>query len=149
MKMTKQNFKITINANPEQVWKVLWDNDSYRRWAAEFSEGSYAATDWKAGSKALFLGPDETGMVSKIQANIPFKYMSIEHLGIVENDKEDTSSPEARKWAGAMENYTLTNPEVGKTVLSVDMDILDSFLDYFVETWPKALQKVKELAEKP
>ena len=36
----------------------------------------------------------------------------------------------------------------GKTELIVDMDITDDYKDYFEKTWPKALTKVKELAEK-
>jgi hypothetical protein len=46
-----------------------------------------------------------------------------------------------------MENYTLTD-ENGKTRLAVDMDITDEYKDYFLKTWPVALEKVKELAEK-
>ena len=45
-----------------------------------------------------------------------------------------------------MENYTLKNVN-GKTELNVDMDIAEQYKDYFITTWPKALEKVKELAE--
>ena len=51
-----------------------------------------------------------------------------------------------KKWAGAHENYTL-NKVGDKTELVVDMDVSDEFLSYFEETFPKALQKVKELSE--
>jgi len=44
-------------------------------------------------------------------------------------------------------NYRLTG-ENGKTKLEVDMDSTDEFKDYFLKTWPAALEKVKELAEK-
>ena len=35
-----------------------------------------------------------------------------------------------------------------KTELVVDMDITEQYKDYFIKTWPRALDKVKELAEK-
>ena len=73
--------------------------------------------------------------------------MSFEHLGVVKKGVEDTESEEVKDWAGAKENYTLTEDN-GKTKLVVDMDSSDDFKDYFLKTWPVALEKVKELAEK-
>ncbi|HET6768059.1 MAG TPA: SRPBCC domain-containing protein [Chitinophagaceae bacterium] len=145
--MEKINFATTINAPREKVWKVLWDDASYRNWTSAFTEGSYARTDnWKEGSKVLFLSPDGDGMVSKVASNKPNKFMSFEHLGVVKNGVEDTESESVKSWAGARENYTLTE-ENGKTKLIVDMDSTDEFKDYFLKTWPIALEKVKELSE--
>ena len=146
--MEKINFATTINAPREKVWKVLWDDASYRSWTSVFNEGSYAKTDnWKEGSKVLFLSPDGDGMVSKVASNKPNKFMSFEHLGVVKNGVEDTESESVKGWAGAKENYTLSE-ENGKTKLVVDMESTDEFKDYFTKTFPVALEKVKELAEK-
>ena len=49
--------------------------------------------------------------------------------------------------ARRLENYRLKTLE-GKTELVVDMDMTDEFKDYFINTWPKALDKLKEVAEK-
>ncbi len=46
-----------------------------------------------------------------------------------------------------MENYTLKE-NGGTTELNIDMDSNAEFKNYFSETWPKALEKVKELSEK-
>jgi len=35
----------------------------------------------------------------------------------------------------------------GVTELKIDMDSNDEYKDYFLKTWPKALEKVKELSE--
>ncbi|HKZ67497.1 MAG TPA: SRPBCC domain-containing protein [Chitinophagaceae bacterium] len=144
--MEKMNFKTVINAAPEKIWNVLWNDDTYRKWTAAFTEGSYAETDWKRGSKVLFLDGKGQGMVSKIAENKPNEFMSIEHLGIVKDGVEDTSSEEVKAWAGAHEDYTLKKVN-GKTELIVDMDVTDDFKDYFKETWPKALENVKRLSE--
>ena len=144
--MEKQEFKIAIDAPREKVWNVLWADDSYPAWTAPFTEGSHAVTDWKKGSKVLFHDGKGDGMVSTIIENIPNEFMSIKHLGEVKNGIEDTASEKVKQWAGAMENYTLTEVD-GKTELNVDMDIAEEYKDYFLTTWPKALQKVKQLAE--
>jgi len=144
--MEKMNFKTVINAAPEKIWNVLWDDATYRKWTAAFTEGSYAETDWKEGSKVLFLDGKGQGMVSKIAKNRPNEFMSIEHLGEVKDGIEDTTSEKVKAWAGAHENYTLKKVN-GKTELSVDMDVTDDFKDYFKDTWPKALDSVKQLSE--
>ena len=145
--MEKQEFRIMINGPREKVWQVLWEDASYREWTSVFAPGSWAKTDWKKGSKVFFLDAENCGMVSSIAENIPNEYMSIEHLGYVKEGKEDFESPEVKQWAGAHENYTLKSVD-GHTELVVDMDIAENHMDYFLKTWPKALEKVKELAEK-
>jgi len=144
--MERKNFSISINASREKIWDVLWSDSSYRQWTSVFAEGSRAETDWKKGSKVLFHDGKGDGMVSTIIENIPNEFMSIKHLGEVKNGIEDTASEKVKQWTGAMENYTLKQVN-GKTELNVDMDIAEEYKDYFLTTWPKALEKIKELAE--
>ena len=60
---------------------------------------------------------------------------------------EDTESDEVRKWAGARENYTLTE-ERGRVHLRVDMDTTEEHKQFFEDVWPKALAKLKDLSER-
>jgi hypothetical protein len=145
--MEKKEFKITINAPKEKVWNILWNEKTYPEWTSVFSEGSRAETDWKKGSKVLFLDGANSGMVSTIVDNVPNQYMSIKHLGTIKDGVEEPDSEQTREWAGALENYTLKGTN-GKTELTVDIDITPQFLEYFLKTFPKALEKIKELAEK-
>lgn len=144
--MTRKQFKTTINAPRERVWEVLWGDTYYPRWTAVFMEGSRVETDWKVGSKVLFLGGDNEGMVSSIAEKIPNEFMSFKHLGEVKNGVEDLTKAEAQGWAGATEDYILKNVD-GKTELTVDMDIMDNHMEYFTKTFPVALDKVKEISE--
>jgi hypothetical protein len=116
-----------------------------------FNETSHYRGSWDKGSKILFVGSDKDGnvggMVSKIRENIPNKFISIEHLGLLQGDKEITSGPEAEGWAGALENYTFKSSN-GKTIVETDMDSNEDFKDYFTNTWPKALSKLKEICER-
>ncbi|MEO7924969.1 MAG: SRPBCC domain-containing protein [Chitinophagaceae bacterium] len=146
--MEKINFSSLINAPREKVWKTLWEDANYREWTSAFMEGSYAKTDnWKEGTKVLFLGDKGSGMVSRVASNKPNEYMSFEHLGEVKEGVEDTTSDRVKAWAGCKENYTLKETN-GSTELLVEMDISPEFKDYFEKTWPKAMEKIKELAEK-
>jgi hypothetical protein len=147
MYMEKINFSTSINASKEKVWKTLWGDSSYPKWTSVFSESSKAITDnWKEGSKVLFVDGKGEGMVSTVAVNRPNEYMSFKHLGMVKDGIEDVSSDKIKEWAGAMENYTLEEAG-GITTLTVDMDATDDFKDYFMKTFPKALEQVKALAE--
>lgn len=144
--MEKLVFSTSITATPEKVWNILWTDASYRKWTAAFMEGSYAVTDWKEGSKVLFLDGKRMGMVSRIAVNRPNEYMSIEHLGEVKDGVEDTTSDRVKAWAGAHENYTLKKNN-DQTELTIDMDITEEFKEMFAQIWPKALANVKQLSE--
>jgi uncharacterized protein YndB with AHSA1/START domain len=145
--MSKQHYKTTIDAPQERVWNVLWGDQSYRDWTSVFSPDSNVKTDWKKGSKAYFHDGKGNGMVAEIADNVPNQFMSIHHVGTMKDGVEVNDPAETAKWGEALENYTLRNVN-GKTELVVDMDVADEYLDYFNKTWPVALDKVKELAEK-
>jgi hypothetical protein len=149
--MQKLNFSIVIKASKEKVWNTMLDDKTYRQWTEAFSPGSHFVGSWNKGSKMLFLGPDQEGklggMVSRIKENKKHEYLSIEHLGLVQDGKEDTTSDAVKQWAGALENYTFKDLN-DKTELLIDMDINDEYKEMFEGMWPVALQKLKDLAEK-
>lgn len=144
--MEKIRFTTIINAPREKVWSVLWTDETYRAWTSAFSEGSCAVTDWKKGSKVLFMDGKGSGMVSRIDDLVPNEFMSFQHLGEVKDEVEDTTSERVQQWAGGRENYTL-NAVGNTTELIAELDMVAEFNDYFINTFPLALQKVKELSE--
>ncbi|SMC68692.1 SRPBCC domain-containing protein [Pedobacter africanus] len=144
--MEKLEYKISINAPAEKVWNTLWEDKTYRQWTTPFSEGSSAETDWKKGSRIVFGDSSGNGMISRVADNIPNKFMSIEHLGMLKDGTEDFDSDEVKSWAGAMENYTLEEKN-GNTELSVLTEITEEYKEMFAEMWPKALDKLKALSE--
>ncbi|MBU2491111.1 MAG: SRPBCC domain-containing protein [Bacteroidetes bacterium] len=148
--MEKLNFSIEINAPKEKVWNTMLEDKTYRAWTEAFTPGSHFVGDWNKGSKILFLGPGQNGemggMVSLIKENKLHEYISIEHLGIVQDGKEDITSDGVKDWAGALENYSFTEKD-GVTKVSVEMDSNEEYSEMFNGMWPKALHKLKELAE--
>lgn len=150
--MNKLHFSIVINAPKAKVWNTMLDDATYRVWTEAFTPGSHYVGDWSKGSKILFLGPDPKtgkmgGMVSRIKENRRHEFISVEHLGVVQDGKEDTTSEAVKGWAGALENYTFKEKN-GDTEVLVDMDINEEYKEMFQDMWPKALQKLKEIAEK-
>ncbi|HLG03142.1 MAG TPA: SRPBCC domain-containing protein [Bacteroidia bacterium] len=144
--MKKKQFSVTIKAPREKVWEVLWNDQSYREWTSPFAEGSYAVSDWKEGNRIQFLSPSGEGMFSMIAKKIPNEFMSFKHLGVMKEGKEQPADAQTENWSGSMENYSLKNTN-GSTELSVEIDVIEEFEKFFDEAFPKALAKVKELAE--
>jgi hypothetical protein len=127
------------------------NKSSYEQWTALFNPTSTYEGSWTKGSKILFVGTDDKGekggMVSEIFDNIPNKFISIRHYGLVKSDVEITEGPEVEKWANGFENYTFGENN-GNTMVTVDLDTIEDFLGYMNETYPKALDKLKEICEK-
>jgi hypothetical protein len=144
--MEKIHFSIDIKAPIQKVWDTLWADETYRKWTTPFSEGSYAESDWKEGSKVLFLSPGGDGMLARIAEKREPNYMGFEHLGMIHGGVEDTTSDKVKPWAGARENYTLSENN-GQTTVAVDIDITDEYKEMFMKMWPLALDELKKLAE--
>ncbi len=151
--MKTLNYTIKINAPANKVYNIMLGLDNkktYEDWTALFNPTSTYEGNWVKGSKILFIGIDENGkkggMIAEIAENIPNKFISIRHYGILENDQEILDGPKVESWAGSLENYTF-NETNGATTITVEVDTNEEYMDYFDETWPKALDKLKELSE--
>lgn len=152
--MKKLQFKVSIHAPANTVCDVMLgmsNKATYEQWTALFNPTSTYEGSWSKGSKMLFIGTDEKGekggMVSEIVDIIPNRFVSIRHYGLVKANIEVTTGPEVEKWANGFENYTFEESN-GTTAVTVDLDTTEDFLDYMKETYPKALNKLKELCEK-
>ena len=151
--MKKLQFKIEINATAQKVYETMLglnDKKTYEHWTSAFNPTSTYEGSWQKGSKILFVGCDENGkkggMVSKVEENEPAKFVSILHYGFLDGENEITTGEQVEKWAGGHENYTFqASNEL--TILTVDIDTIEDYLDYFNKTYPKALNKLKEISE--
>ena len=148
--MIKLRYEIDVAASREKAFNTMIGAKTYPIWTKPFNSESSFVGDWSEGSKILFVGADKDGnkggMVSRIAVNRPYEFISIEHYGVLEGDKEVTEGENIAGWAGARENYSFTT--IGnKTRISVEMDTVESYEPFFAETWPKALQELKTLCE--
>ncbi len=149
--MQKIHFSKQINAPKEKVWHTMLDDKTYRQWTEVFHPGSFYKGSWEQGSEIRFLGPQEdgkeSGMLSRIKENRPYEFISIEHIGMIENGVVDTTSEQVKKWTPAFENYTFTEVD-GGTRVDVDLDISEEYKEMMEDMWPKGLEKLRELAER-
>lgn len=144
--LKKISFSTTIKASKEKVWAVLWNDESYRSWTSAFTQGSYAVSDWNEGSKILFLDGKGSGMYSTIAKKIPNEFMSFKHIGEVKDNIELPVDEQTQSWSGSMEDYILKEKD-GSTELTIEMDVVESFMDYLKKTFPVAIDNIKNLAE--
>lgn len=151
--MKKLQFKKEIQASAEKAYTTMLGINNiktYELWTAEFNPTSTYEGSWDKGSKIYFVGIDQEGnrggMVAEIADNIPFRFVSIRHYGILQGDKEITEGPDVEKWTGGFENYSFEEKN-GSTLVTIEIDVTDEFLDYFNNTWPKALDKLNEITE--
>ena len=151
--MEKLQFNVNINASMTKVYDFMLGintKTTYEQWTAVFNPTSSYEGSWEKGSKILFIGVDEHGekggLVSRIVENIPYQFVSIQHYGLIKADKEITDGPDVEKWANGLENYTFVENK-GTTTVTVDLDTTEDFSDFMNQTYPKALDKLKEICE--
>ncbi len=151
--MKKLQFKIEINATAQKVYETmlgLKDKSTYEYWTSAFNPTSTFEGSWEKDSKILFVGVDENGkkggMVSKIEVHQPAKFVSIIHYGFLDGDSEVTTGEQVEKWAGGHENYSFQESN-GVTTVTVDIDTIEEYEEYFNNNYPTALEKLKEISE--
>lgn len=140
-------YKIAIKASAEKVWNILLDEETYRQWTSVFSEGLYYTGKMKQGSRIHFLDRDGNGMYSDIVFLIPNSSVYFQHIGEIKNLEEQPIDAATERWTGAFENYILKESD-GFTTLTAEIDLTQDHIKFYEEKFPKALETIKELAEK-
>lgn len=127
------------------------NKETYEQWTKAFSPTSSFEGSWDKGAKILFTSISEEGkkggMVSRIAENIPNKFISIRHLGMLDGDQEITRGEEIEKWINAIESYYFNETNMG-TDVKEELDLQDEYKTMFDEMWNKALVSLKGLCEK-
>ena len=145
--MKTLHFSALIDASPKVVWDTMLGPDTYQVWSSEFVEGSYFEGSWAQGQRIRFLAPDGRGITSVVAESRPYEFVSLKHLGSIENGVEDTESASVRSWAPSFENYTFVGAGAS-TEVKVDIDVTAEFEEYTQKTWPKALARLKAICER-
>lgn len=149
--MERLQFSIRIQAPREQVWHTMLDDATYREWTQVFHAGSHFVGGWEQGSTIRFLAPEDdgstSGMISMVEEVRPPEFVSLRMLGEVVNGVDDTTSDRVKSWAGGREQYTFREDN-GSTEVVVEVDTTAEFKDYFLQAWPKALERLKVIAER-
>ena len=139
--MNNLKFQTEINAPRDRVWNALWDGDNYREWTKAFGMESHVKGEFKQGTELEFLDDKDDGMYARVDTLKPNEEMAICNLGEVKHGKRQPSTETG------IERYTLQEKD-GKTVLQVQVDAPEQYVQYLQDSFPQALEGVKKIAEK-
>lgn len=140
--MKRLEFSVEIKASKEKVWDILWNDESYRVWTASFIPGSYYEGEIIQGNNIRFLSPGQHCLFAVVEKVIPFQSIHFMHFGLV----LDGVSQDKTFQDDSIEYYDLLEIESG-TKLTVKINTEDEYITYFSNSFPKALNVVKQLAE--
>lgn len=97
------------------------------------------------GNEVQFLSSvNGYGVTSIIERLIPNEYVLFRHQA---DTKESGGQVRDDEWTGGLESYSLKE-KGGNTILILEQDVPPEQVETFEERSPKALEKVKFLAEK-
>lgn len=146
--MKTLEFKISIAADKQKVWNMMLSPETYKEWISVSFPGSHYEGTWKQGETIKFLSPGYGGTLATLVECKPFELVVAKHIAVINADgTEDRSSSVAQTWIGTTETYTFTGSN-GNTELRVEMDIYPEWEKMFTESWPKTLDKLKQICEK-
>jgi hypothetical protein len=143
--MKEIQFSIEINVSKERVWTTIWEDITFRDWANIIDEGTYMKGVIKEGNEIQFISSvNGYGVTSLIEKHNPNEFVLFRYSA----DTKDSGQQERDKeWTGGTESYSLTEKN-GVTTLNVKMDVPQEQEETFNIRFPRALERIKTLAEK-
>ncbi len=143
--MKEMQFEIEINTSKEQVWNALWQDETFREWAGIIDPGTHIVGELIEGNQVQFISENGYGVTSLVEKLTENQFLLLRH----EADTQDNGKSErAHEWTGGAETYSLAEKD-GITTLTVSFGVPSKMEDYFAINYPKALNRVKVLAERP
>jgi hypothetical protein len=142
--MQKQQFSIEIKAPRERVWNTLWEDKTFRIWGSIIDEGLYMVGEIGEGNKVQFISSvSGYGVTSLVEKLVPKEYLLFRQMADTIDSGERGREKE---WTGGTESYWLAEND-GVTTLTLDIDVPPGQEETFKNRFPKALERVKTLAE--
>jgi len=142
--MREIRYSVEIHTTRENVWATLWDDKTLREWASIIDPETYMVGELKEGNEVQFISAHGGyGVTSLVEAMIVNEFVLLRHQA--DTQKNGTVQRE-KQWTGGHESYVLVEKD-GITRLSVTFDMPLELEETFNETYPKALNRIKELAE--
>lgn len=143
--MKEMQFSIQIHAPREKVWDTLWQDKTFRQWASIIDPDTYMVGVLKEGNVIEFIsGSSGYGVTSQVEKLIPNELLLLRHSA---DTKSGGKQEREKQWTGSKESYSLAE-EDGTTMVTVAFEVPPELEEYFKESYPKALEQIKILAEK-
>lgn len=138
-------FTIQIRATRQRVWNTLWQDETFRDWASIIDPRTYMIGELKEGNALQFISAENGyGVTSLVEKLVPGEFLLLRHSA---DTKEQGTQERDKQWTGGAERYTLSEKD-GTTTLTVMFDVPPELEEYFERNYPRALERVKILAER-
>lgn len=142
--MKQLQFSTEITAAKARVWDILWQDKTFREWAGIIDPETHMVGDLIEGGEVQFISAaNGYGVTSLVEKLIPDEFLLLRHSA---DTQEAGKRDREKQWTGGMESYLLTEKD-GITTLTVALDVPLELEEEFTISYPKSLQRVKELAE--
>lgn len=142
--MKNMEFTIEINAARAKVWDTLWRDETFRSWAGIIDPGTYIDGELKQGNEVQFISGNGYGVTSLVEKLVPGESLILRHRADTQGSGQQDRE---KQWTGGIESYRLEE-QGGGTLLKVAFDVPPELEQYFRDTYPKAMQMIKSLAER-
>lgn len=143
MAVKEMQFSTEINATKERVWDTLWRDETFREWAGIIDPGTHQVGNLKEGNEIQFISGNGYGVTSLVEKLTVNEFLLLRHSADTQQSGEQEREKE---WTGGAETYSLTEKD-GVTTLTTEFDVPPQLEEYFKGAYPKALERIKELAE--
>ncbi len=143
--MKEMQFSIEINATKERVWDTLWQDKTFRQWASIIDPETYMVGDLKEGNEIQFISSASGyGVTSLVEKLVAGEFLLLRHRA---DTQEHGKREREKQWTGGKESYSLEEKN-GTTTLTAAFDVPSELEEMFKVSYPKALERVKLLAER-
>lgn len=143
--MNELQFSIEINAPTARVWDTLWQDETFRDWASIIDPETYMVGDLQEGNELQFISAASGyGVTSRVEKLVVGKFLRLRHRADTQDDGKRAREDE---WTGGEESYSLAEKD-DTTTLTVAFDVPPEMEEMFRVNYPKALARVKVLAER-
>lgn len=148
--MERLEFTTEINAPVEKVFNTMLAPETYKQWTAVFSPTSDYEGEWAQDAKIMFTMLDNDGkrggMVGIVEQYVPNKVVSVRFIGVLDGENEITEGDAIQSFVGIYENYYFESLDHGTSV-RVEVDVDAEYRSYMLETYPRSLTILKQIAE--
>ena len=142
--MKEFQYAVQINATKERVWATLWDDLTFRDWVNIIDEGTYMKGEMIEGNEIQYISSvNGYGVTSLIEKLIPNEFIQLRHCA---DTKESGAQEREKEWTGGTESYSLAEKN-GVTTLIFKTDFPEELEEILSVSFPKALERVRTLAE--
>jgi uncharacterized protein YndB with AHSA1/START domain len=143
--MKEMQFSVEIQATKEKVWDTLWQDETFRQWASIIDPETYMTGELVEGNEVQFISSaNGYGVTSLVEKLVESEFLLLRHHA---DTQESGTQERENQWTGGKESYSLTEKD-GTTTLTTAFDVPTELEEEFNISYPKALERVKVLAER-